>query len=182
MRQFLADKVMGNLAGIWLLVPELLRLGAWDSGVRLDGAKPRERVEPRLALQLIHEAALCRTGLRHRRTLNQRIFELANGLPFLASDMAVHELLGARTVADSLRLQVALGKIRRASGHFRGRLLAVDPHRVRSFSKRHMRLHRQDDRERPTKMAQTFFVLDVDTGQPDLFHHRHLGAHGRGRG
>ena len=29
-RQFLADKVMGNLAGIWLLVPELLRLGAWD--------------------------------------------------------------------------------------------------------------------------------------------------------
>ena len=30
MRQFLADKVMGNLAGLWLLVPELLRLGAWD--------------------------------------------------------------------------------------------------------------------------------------------------------
>ena len=126
-------------------------------------------MEPRLALQLIHEAALCRTGLRHRRTLNQRIFELANGLPFLASDMAVHELLGARTVADSLRLQVALGKIRRASGHFRGRLLAVDPHRMRSFSKRHMRLHRQDNRERPTKTAQTFFVLDVDTGQPVCF-------------
>ena len=89
---------------------------------------------PRLALQLIHEAALCRTGLRHRRTLNQRIFELANGLPFLASDMSVHELLGARTVAESLDLQVALGKIRRASGHFRGRLLAIDPHRVRSYS------------------------------------------------
>ena len=30
MRQFLADKAMGNLAGIWLLLPELLRLGAWD--------------------------------------------------------------------------------------------------------------------------------------------------------
>ena len=29
-RQFLADKVMGNLAGVWLLAPELLRLGAWD--------------------------------------------------------------------------------------------------------------------------------------------------------
>jgi len=30
LRQFLADKVTGNLAGVWLLVPELLRLGAWD--------------------------------------------------------------------------------------------------------------------------------------------------------
>lgn len=120
-------------------------------------------------MQLIHEAALCRTGLRHRRTLNQRIFELANGLPFLATDMAVHELLGARTVADSLNLQVALGKIRRASGDFRGRVLAVDPHRIRSYSKRHMRPHREDGRERPTKVAQTFFVLDVDTGQPVCF-------------
>ena len=167
-RQFLADKVMGNLAGIWLLVPELLRLGAWDLVCGWTGQGP-ERVGPRLALQLIHEAALCRTGLRHRRTLNQRIFELANGLPFLASDTAVHELLGARTVADSMRFQVALGKVRRASGHFQGRLVAIDPHRVRSFSKRHMRPHRDDDRERPTKTAQTFFVLDADTGQPICF-------------
>jgi hypothetical protein len=79
-RQFLADKVMGNLAGIWLLVPELLRLGAWDLVCGWIKQKP-EQVNPRLALQLIHEAALCRTGLRHRRTLNQRIFELASGYP-----------------------------------------------------------------------------------------------------
>jgi hypothetical protein len=32
-----------------------------------------------------------------------------------------------------------------------------------------MRLHRHDARERPTKTAQTFFVLDVDTGQPICF-------------
>lgn len=168
MRQFLADKVVGNLAGIWLLVPELLRLGAWDLVCGWT-EQSSNRVGPRLALQLIHEAALCRTGLRHRRTLNQRIFELANGLPFLASDMAVHDLLAARTVADSLNFQVALGQIRRASGHFQGRLLAIDPHRVRSYSKRHMRLHRHDQRERPTKTAQTFFVLDVETGQPICF-------------
>ena len=168
MRQFLADKAMGNLAGIWLLVPELLRLGVWDLICGWTGQRP-ERVGPRLALQLIHEAALCRTGLRHRRTLNQRIFELANGLPFLASDMAVHELLAGRTVDDSLNLQVALGKLRRASGHFQGRLLAIDPHRVRSFSKRHMRLHRHDNRERAFKTAQTFFALDADTGQPICF-------------
>ena len=151
-----------------MLVPELLRLGAWDLVCGWTGQRP-EQVGPRLALQLIQEAALCRTGLRHRRTLNQRIFEVANGLPFLASDMAVHELLAARAVADSVNLQVALGKIRRASGHFRGQLLAVDPHRVHSFTKRHMRLHRHDSRKRPIKTAQTFFVLDVDTCEPICF-------------
>jgi hypothetical protein len=167
-RQFLADKVMGNLAGIWLLAPELLRLGAWDLVCSWTTQRPY-RVEPRLALQLIHEAALCSTGLRHRRTTNQHIFELANGLPFLATDCAIHELLGARTVVDSQRLQVALGKIRRASGHFEARLLAIDPHRVRSFSKRHMRRHRDNQAERPTNVAQTFFVLDADTHQPVCF-------------
>jgi hypothetical protein len=167
-RQLLADKVMGNLVGIWLLAPELLRLGAWDLLCSWTTQKP-DRVEPRLALQLIHEAALCTTGLRHRRTVNQHVFELANGLPFLASDCAVHDLLGARTVVDCQRLQVALGKIRRASGHFQARLLAIDPHRVRSYSKRHMRRHRDDQAQRPTKVAPTFFVLDADTHQPICF-------------
>ena len=136
-RQFLADKAMGNLSGIWLLAPELLRLGAWELVCGWTGQRP-EQVRPRLALQLIHEAALCITDLRLRRGMNQHIFELANGLPFLAADMAIHDLLAARTVVDSKRLQMALGKVRLASRDFQGRLLAIDPHRVRSFSKRHM--------------------------------------------
>ncbi len=159
---------MGNLSGVWLLAPELLRLGAWDLVRDWTGQGP-ERVQPRLALQLIHEAALCITGLRLRRGLNQHIFELANGLPFLAADMAIHDLLAARTVLESQRLQVALGKLRRASGHFQGRVLAIDPHRVRSFSKRHMRRHRLDQALRPTNTAQTFFVLDAETHQPVCF-------------
>ena len=61
MRQFLADKLMGNLVGIWLLIPELLRLGVWDLVCGWADQSP-SRVGPRLALQLINEAALCRTG------------------------------------------------------------------------------------------------------------------------
>ena len=164
----LADKVTGNLVGLWLLVPELMRLGAWDLLCGWTHRSPLS-VEPRLALQLVHEAALCVTGVRARRCLNQRGFELVNGLPFLAADTAVHELLGARTVADCQDLQVALGKIRRASGHYQGRILAIDPHRVRSYSRRHMSQHRGQEGERPTKVAQTFFVLDADTHQPVCF-------------
>ena len=93
-RQLLADKVSGNLVGLWLLIPEHLRLGTWDSAVRLE-QPASEQVEPRLALQLVHEAALCTTGLRDNDALSQRGFELANGLPFVASDMAIHDLLAA---------------------------------------------------------------------------------------
>ena len=76
-RQLLADKVSGNLVGLWLLIPEHLRLGTWDLLCGWSG-QPGERAEPRLALQLVHEAALCSTGgLRHHRVLSQRGFELA---------------------------------------------------------------------------------------------------------
>jgi hypothetical protein len=167
-RQFLSDKVTGNLSGIWLLAPELLRLGAWDLLCGWTTQSP-EHVAPRLALQLVHEAALCSTGIRLRRSLNQHIFELANGLPFLATDMAIHELLGARTIADTQQLQSALGKVRRASGHFDGKVIAIDPHRTRSYSKRRMRRHRHDETVRPTNVAQTFFALDADTHQPICF-------------
>ena len=86
-RQLLADKVSGNLVGLWLLIPEHLRLGTWDLLCGWSG-QAAERVEPRLALQMVHESALCSTGLRQQRSLSQRGFELANGLPFVASDVA----------------------------------------------------------------------------------------------
>ena len=152
MRQLLADKVSGNLVGLWLLIPEHLRLGTWDLLCGWSG-QPGERAEPRLALQLIHEAALCTTGVRQQRVLSQRGFELANGLPFVASDVAIHCLLGDHTVAEAQRLQVALGQIRRASGDYAGKLLAIDPHRTRSYSKRQMRRWRDDQRSRPFKVA-----------------------------
>ena len=121
-RQLLADKVSGNLAGIWLLVAEHLRLGTWDLLCGWTG-KPTESVEPRLAMQLLHEAAVCTRGIRSERTLHNRGgFELANGLPFVATDEAIHHLLAELTVARTLQLQVALGKLRLASGHFQGKL------------------------------------------------------------
>lgn len=168
MRQLLADKISGNLIGLWLLIPEHLRLGTWDLLCGWSG-QPGQRVEPRLALQLIHESALCSTGVRQQRSLSQRGFELANGLPFVASDMAIHGLLAEHTVAQSQRLQVALGRIRRASGDYAGKLLAIDPHRIQSYSKRQMRRFRGDQRSKPFKVAQTFFVLDPDTHQPVCF-------------
>jgi len=167
-RQLLADKISGNLVGLWLLIPEHLRLGTWDLLCGWSG-QSGGRVEPRLALQLIHEAALCSTGLRHQRVLSQRGFELANGLPFVAGDVAVPELLAEHTVAEAQRLPVALGRIRRASGDYVGKLLAIDPHRLRSYSKRQMRRYRDDHKTKPFKVAPTFFALDPDTHQPVCF-------------
>lgn len=154
--------------GLWLLVPEHLRLGTWDLLCAWT-QQATESVAPRLALQLVHEAALCTNGLRAGRCLTLRGFETVNGLPFLAEDKAVHEMLAAGTIAQAQDLQVALGKLRRASGHFAGRLLLIDPHRPPSFSRRHMRKRPIERNSRPVKTAQTFFCLDGDTVQPLCF-------------
>jgi hypothetical protein len=167
-RQILADKVCGSHLGLWLLVPEHLRLGTWQ--LLLDWtAQPSERVEPRLALQLVHEATLCVAGLRTARSLPQASFGLLQGLPFLATDVAIHQLLATHTVAQSQQLQRALGQRRQARGDYAGKVLVVDPHRLRSQSKRRMRRHRKEPTAKPAKVAQTFFAIDGDTCQPVCF-------------
>ncbi len=168
MRQLLADKVCGGSLGLWLLTPEHLRLGTWDLLCGWSG-QSSERAEPRLALQLIHESALCTAGLRHKRSLPQKSFSLSNGLPFLATDSGIHQLLETHPVADTLALQRTLGQLRNTCGHYQGKVLLVDPHRLRSSSKRHMRRQRKEPSSPPEKMAQTFFVIDGDTCQPLCF-------------
>ena len=167
-RQLLADKISGNQVGIWLLAAEHLRLGTWDLLCRWSGASASS-VSARIAMHLVNEAALCTSSMRRERSLRQRGFEVANGLPWVPADAAVHQLLSAHTVAEAEALQVAFGKLRRASGHFQGRLLAIDPHRMRSWSKRQMRRHRFKERERALKMSQGFFALDADTKEPVCF-------------
>lgn len=149
-----------------MLVPEHLRLGTWDL-ISSWTTAPTPQVQSRLALQLVHEAALCITGIRKARGLSQRGFELANGLPFVATDTSIHGLLDKHTMDEARRLQMALGLIRRCRGHFVGRRLAIDPHRLRSWTKRQMRQRRPNHQDQTAyKMAQTFFALDVDTAQP----------------
>jgi hypothetical protein len=167
-RQLLANKISGTMVGLWLLAPEHLRLGTWDLLCRFSNASP-DRVEPRLALQLVHEAALCVTGIRQARTLSQKGFEILNGLHFVASDTAIHYFLEEKTIAAAQQLQVGLGFMRRARGHFNGTLLALDPHRVRSFSKRQMCRRTDIEESKPYKASQTFFLLDAQTEQPVCF-------------
>jgi len=167
-RQLLADKVSDNMVGLWLLVPEHLRLGTRDLLQAWTG-QPTPRIEPRLALQLTHEAALCTAGVREQRYFTQKGFPLLNGLPFLATDTAVHHLLNDHTMADAQQLQIMLGKMRRASGHFAGRVLAIDPHRPISYTRRQIRKHRKGKASRPIRTAQRFFCLDADTNQPVCF-------------
>ncbi len=64
-RQLLPEKVSGTMVGVWLLAPEHLRLGTWDL---LCGwsEQPGSGVQSRLAMQLVHEAALCLARFSHR--------------------------------------------------------------------------------------------------------------------
>jgi hypothetical protein len=165
-RQALADKVSGSLLGLWLLVPEHLRLGTWDLLRTWSGTPTQAPAAPRLALHLVHEAALCRPTLRTDRSLRHKGFELVNGLPWLPTDSALHDLLEAHTIQQAQQLQIQLGKLRRASGHFSGQHLVLDPHRLVSYSKRDMPQRRPRSSEPASKQAQTFFLLDPKTRQP----------------
>lgn len=167
-RQLLADKISGNMVGLWLLAPEHLRLGTWDLLTRWAGPSPSE-LSARMGMQLVHEAALGIAHLRTARTLSQKGFELLNGLPFVVSDQSMHDLLLAHTVQHGEELQLALGCLRRARGDFQGRLLAIDPHRLPSSSKRQMPRYRDNTAIRPYKVSSTFFCLDVETHQPICF-------------
>lgn len=147
-------------------MPEHLRLGTWDLLRGWSGESDDDALAPRLGLHLVHEAALCRPSLRYTRSLRHKGFELTNGLPFLPTDLAVHELLEAHTLEQAYQLQINLGKLRRASGHFPGQVLALDPHRLVSYSQRDMVQRRPSAKQPATKQAQTFFLLDAQSGQP----------------
>ncbi|OGL49057.1 MAG: hypothetical protein A2161_17030 [Candidatus Schekmanbacteria bacterium RBG_13_48_7] len=100
------------------------------------------------------------TGKRQRRVLSQQGFELANGLPFIVSDWEVHKLLDIHTVADAMITQLMLGKLREALGHYAGKVITIDPHRIDSYSKRLKVRSRVDPKVKATKQLQTFFAFD----------------------
>jgi hypothetical protein len=165
-RQMLADKISGTHVGLWFLVPEHLRLGTWDLLRAWTGKYNAAAIEPRLALQMVHESAFCVNGVRQQRTLRQKGFETLNGLPFVATDLAIHHLLNGHTVAEAESLQLALGQLRQARRHYPGQLVLLDPHRILTWSKRQMPPKKAKPSAGATKTLQSFFAIDADSGQP----------------
>ena len=174
-RELLVNKVSGTLMGLWLLIPEHLRLGTWDLLKGWSKSVDYD-IEPRLAMQMVHESAVCVNGIRRKRSFCNQGFELANGLPFIATDKQIHDLLDRHTIAESQALQIALGKIRQVNGHYKGNLLALDPHRIITYSKRTMPKKKKRADEPSKKMIQVFFCIDTQTGQPVAFT---IGSNGR---
>jgi hypothetical protein len=162
----LAEKISGTHVGLWLLLPEHLRLGTWDILTAWTGISQPDALEPRLALQMVHESALCINGIRRKRTLRQKGFETLNGLPFVATDRGIHDLLERHTVSEAESLQLALGQIRQCQGHYPGKLVLIDPHRIKTWSKRQLQLKKANISSTACKMLQTFFAIDGDSGQP----------------
>lgn len=165
-REMLAEKISGTLVGLWLLLPEHLRLGTWDLLTAWAGTGNPNAIEPRLALQMLHESALCLNGVRQRRTLRQKGFETLNGLPFVATDRSIHELLDQHTVGEAESLQLALGQVRQCRGHYPGKFILLDPHRIKTWTKRQLQLKKANVSASADKVLQTFFAIDGDSAQP----------------
>jgi hypothetical protein len=164
-RESLSKKICGTLVGLWFLAAEHLRLGNWDLIKGYTGCADAD-IEPRIAMQIVNEAALCSNRIRRSNYISHQGFELLNGLGFLVTDKQVHNLLDKHTVIEAQSLQETLAIIRSNNGHYKGNLIAIDPHRIVSTSQRIMPKKKKQPEEPARKMLQTFFALDTQTGQP----------------
>lgn len=161
----LTQKVSGTSAGLWLLVPELHRLGAWDLLKGWTGGHDFD-LDPRIALQMVNESALCINRARKQNSLGHQGFQLANGMGRLVTDQQAHLLMDSHTVEQTRELLVNLGIQRQLSGHYPGEIIAIDPHRIVSSTKRVMAKKRKVPGAPSQKMVQTFFAVCARTGQP----------------
>jgi hypothetical protein len=117
-------------------------------------------------MQMVNEASLCKTRIRSSNYITNQGFELLNGLGFLASDEQVHCFLNKHTVNQAQSLQETLSLIRLNRRHYNGDLIAIDPHRIISTTRRTMSKKKKQPTMPSEKMLQTFFALDTQTGQP----------------
>lgn len=176
-REILANKLSGTHMGIWLMVPEYLRLGAWDLLKGSFSPENNNDLDARLAMQLVNESALCVNRIRKKDSLCNQGFSIANGLSFLTADETVHELLDRRSVQDCEQLQITLMQLRRLHHHYdKQNIFAIDPHRIPSATRRIMPCKKKRPNEAAHKMMQTFFCVDAFSGQPLAFS---LGSSGK---
>lgn len=176
-REILANKLSGTHMGIWLLVPEYLRLGAWDLLKGSFSSQNNNDFNARMAMQMVNESALCVNRVRKKDSLCNQGFSIANGLSFLTSDETVHEFLDAHSVQTCEHLQVTLMQLRRLQNHYdRQNIFALDPHRIESTTQRIMPCKKKRPDQPAQKMMQTFFCVDAISGQPMAFT---LGSSGK---
>jgi hypothetical protein len=140
-------------------------MGNWDLIKGFTGCSDSD-IEPRIAMQIVNESALCNNRIRRSNYISHQGFELLNGLGFLVTDEQVHDLLDKHTVRQAQSLQETLAVIRRNRNHYKGDLIAIDPHRIVSASQRIMPRKKKHPEEPSRKMLQTFFALDTQSGQP----------------
>ena len=81
---------------------------------------------------------------------------------------------------DAQQMLVNLGIQRQLSGHYTGGLIAIDPHRIVSTSKRIMAKKRKVPSRPSQKMIKTFFSVDAQSGQPIMFTMSSSGMHHMG--
>lgn len=88
------------MVGLWFIAAEHLRLGSWDLVKGYCGDRSSD-IEPRIAMQIVNEAALCKNRVRRKNYISHQGFELLNGLSFLASDEEIHKFLDRHTVSQA---------------------------------------------------------------------------------
>lgn len=147
-----------------------MRLGAWDILKSLFNFEGAPSLFTHIGMQLVNESAIGVNRLRVRGSLANQGFSTANGLSFLAADETVHELLDSCTIEDYVNAQEKIFQLREIQDHYSPEsIYAIDPHRIISTTRRITPAKKKKPDSAATKMMQTFFCVDANTGQPIVF-------------
>lgn len=147
-----------------------MRLGAWEILNGLFNLDGESSLATHIGMQLVNESAIGVNRLRIRGSLANQGFSAANGLSFLAADETVHKLLNSCTVEDYAAAQEKIFHLREIQEHYSEECVyAIDPHRITSTTKRITPAKKKKPDASATKVLQTFFCADANTGQPLLF-------------
>ena len=142
-------------------------MGAWDIVKSLFNLEGEASLATHIGMQLVNESAIGVNRLRIRGSLANQGFSIANGLSFLAADETVHRILDSCNVEDYLVAQEKIFNLRAIQDHYSDECVyAIDPHRIISSTKRITPAKRKKPDAAATKVLQTFFCVDANTGQP----------------
>lgn len=161
----MSKKINTGIVGLWFLVVEHLRLGSWDF-IKGYSSSGDTDIAPRIGMQIVNEAALCKNRIRKSNYILHQGFEAMNGLRYLVTDEDAHNFLSSHTIHEAQWLQESLSIVRKNNGHYQNETIAIDPHRIISATKRVMPKKKKQPGWPSKKMLQTFFSLDTQTGQP----------------
>lgn len=156
-----------SCAGGFFFIPYLQQLDIHSLLGKLSPPKAEGIPPERIALQLIFEALFGYTrGIRTVDPISQADFGALSGLPFLCSPSTEYRFLTGISMEASERFQICLGNHLLKLGHIGGKIVNMDAHSIRLYSRKEMKASYISQEKIYGKAIRAFYTQDQESRKP----------------